>query len=93
MPDVATERIIYSGHVQGVGFRYTVRSIANHYPAVTGYVRNLANGTVELVAQGAAASITALLAEVATRFRDHIQHCKREPVANPERFELFDIRF
>jgi acylphosphatase len=92
-PDVATERIIYTGHVQGVGFRYTVRSIAKHHPSVTGYVRNLADGTVDLVAQGPAASINAFLAEVAARFRDHVQHCEREPVANPERFEVFDIRF
>lgn len=92
-PDVVTERIVYSGYVQGVGFRYTVRSIAKHHPSVTGYVRNLADGTVELVAQGLEASINALLAEVAARFRDHIQHCERGPVANPERFEFFDIRF
>lgn len=93
IPDVPTERIIYSGHVQGVGFRYTVRSIAKHQPSVTGYVRNLADGTVELVAQGSSASVNAFLAEVASRFCDHIRHCKREPVASSERFEVFDIRF
>jgi acylphosphatase len=44
-------RIFYSGHVQGVGFRYTARSVAAGYD-VTGTVRNLLDGRVELVAEG-----------------------------------------
>lgn len=43
--------ILYSGHVQGVGFRYTTRSVAAGFE-VTGYVRNLPDGRVELVAEG-----------------------------------------
>ena len=42
----------YSGHVQGVGFRYSVRSVAQGYE-VAGLVRNLLDGRVELVAEGA----------------------------------------
>jgi acylphosphatase len=45
-------RIKYSGRVQGVGFRYTVRSVATGYE-ITGTVRNLEDGRVELVAEGA----------------------------------------
>ncbi len=45
-------QILYSGNVQGVGFRYTVRSVAAGYE-VTGIVRNLPDGRVELVAEGA----------------------------------------
>lgn len=41
----------YSGHVQGVGFRYTVRSVAQGFE-VAGLVRNLLDGRVELVAEG-----------------------------------------
>lgn len=44
-------QILYSGHVQGVGFRYTVKSITTGYE-VTGWVRNLPDGRVELVAEG-----------------------------------------
>jgi acylphosphatase len=44
-------QIFYSGRVQGVGFRYTVRSVALGFE-VTGTVRNLADGRVELVAEG-----------------------------------------
>ena len=43
--------VVYSGHVQGVGFRYTVRSTAAGFE-VTGTVRNLLDGRVELVAEG-----------------------------------------
>ena len=44
-------QIFYTGNVQGVGFRYTVRSTANGFE-VTGTVRNLPDGRVELVAEG-----------------------------------------
>jgi acylphosphatase len=45
-------QIFYSGRVQGVGFRYTVKSVANGFE-VTGMVRNLPDGRVELKAEGA----------------------------------------
>jgi len=44
--------IFYSGRVQGVGFRYTVRTVAAGFE-VSGTVRNLLDGRVELVAEGA----------------------------------------
>ncbi len=44
-------QIFYSGHVQGVGFRYTVKSVASGFEA-TGTIRNLSDGRVELVAEG-----------------------------------------
>ena len=44
-------KVLFSGRVQGVGFRYTVCRIAASFQ-VTGYVRNLMTGDVELVAEG-----------------------------------------
>jgi acylphosphatase len=44
-------RIFYSGNVQGVGFRYTTKSVAAGFE-VNGVVRNLPDGRVELVAEG-----------------------------------------
>ena len=44
-------QIYYSGNVQGVGFRYTAKSVATGFE-VTGTVRNLADGRVELIAEG-----------------------------------------
>ena len=43
--------IYYSGKVQGVGFRYTAKNVATGYE-VTGIVRNLPDGRVELLAEG-----------------------------------------
>ena len=44
-------QIFYSGRVQGVGFRYSTKILAQGYE-VTGVVRNLPDGRVELVAEG-----------------------------------------
>lgn len=44
--------VFYSGHVQGVGFRHTTRQVAEGFD-VCGTVRNLPDGRVELVAEGA----------------------------------------
>jgi acylphosphatase len=44
--------IFYAGNVQGVGFRYQAKSVASGYE-VAGVIRNLADGRVELVAEGA----------------------------------------
>ena len=43
--------IFYSGRVQGIGFRYTVKSLARGFE-VTGTVRNLSDGRVEMVSEG-----------------------------------------
>ena len=44
-------QIFYMGHVQGVGFRYSTKMLAQGYE-VTGAVRNLPDGRVELIAEG-----------------------------------------
>lgn len=51
-------RVLYSGHVQGVGFRYTVKSLAPGFE-VTGVVRNLPDGRVELIAEGSTEELEA----------------------------------
>ena len=43
--------MIFSGRVQDVGFRYTTDRIARHFE-ITGYVRNLEDGSVDLIAEG-----------------------------------------
>ncbi len=48
--------VYYSGQVQGVGFRYTVVRLARGQ-AVTGFVRNLRDGRVELVVEGEQADV------------------------------------
>ncbi|MCA9254410.1 MAG: acylphosphatase [Phycisphaerales bacterium] len=56
--------VLFEGRVQGVGFRYTTCEIAQSYD-VTGYVKNLPDGRVEMVAEGAAEELDRFQAEVA----------------------------
>jgi acylphosphatase len=53
-------QVFYEGRVQGVGFRYSVRQIAKGFN-VTGWVRNLADGRVELQAGGESEEVDAFL--------------------------------
>jgi acylphosphatase len=50
--------VFYSGSVQGVGFRYTAKTDATGYE-LTGTVKNLPDGRVELVAEGTRAELDA----------------------------------
>lgn len=55
--------VLFSGRVQGVGFRYTVCRIAGQYN-VTGNVRNLENGDVELTAEGPQSTLSDFLLSI-----------------------------
>lgn len=63
-------QIFYSGSVQGVGFRYTVKAAATGFE-VAGFVRNLSDGRVELVAEGAKAELEAFRQAVRDAGLDH----------------------
>ncbi|HKQ46567.1 MAG TPA: acylphosphatase [Phycisphaerae bacterium] len=84
--------VLFSGRVQGVGFRYTTCGVAEDY-AVTGYVRNLTDGRVETVVEGDTSEVerflTALKAEMASYIRDVQQH--DGPAAGE--FRRFEVRF
>jgi acylphosphatase len=55
-----TVRVHYEGNVQGVGFRYTVKSLAREFD-VSGNVENLLDGRVSLLASGEAPEVDAFL--------------------------------
>jgi acylphosphatase len=68
-PDRQIARMVYfSGRVQGVGFRATAAALARDFP-VTGWVRNLPDGRVQLLAEGPAEAVKSFLEEVRSRFR------------------------
>ncbi len=58
-----TTQVFYEGRVQGVGFRWTAKRIAQGFD-VTGSVRNLPNGRVELQVSGDKAEIGIFLEEI-----------------------------
>ena len=59
-----SRRVIYQGRVQGVGFRYSVKQIAMGFD-VTGWVRNLPDGTVEMQIDGEREQVEAFVSAVA----------------------------
>ena len=84
--------IYFSGHVQGVGFRYTaLRAAGGH--EVTGYVRNLPDGRVEVVAEGAKEEIDGFLADLAERMRGYIHKTVQETSEAAGQFDGFTVRF
>src|SRR5687767_1164587 len=82
--------VLYSGHVQGVGFRATTRRIAQAF-AVTGFVRNLANGKVELVAEGSEPEIGRFLAQIADKLGDSIDDTAISVETATGEFRVFEI--
>ena len=86
-----TRRVLFSGRVQGVGFRWTVEKLARRMP-VTGFVRNLSDGRVELVASGTVETLDNLHAEISAHFAANITSVDSESFESPEEFSGFRIR-
>lgn len=81
----------FRGMVQGVGFRYTTRKIAAGF-AVNGYVQNLSDGSVLVVAEGTPQELDRFLAAVRSEMEGYIEGM--EPSIQPVtgEFRRFEIR-
>lgn len=84
-------RVLFHGRVQGVGFRYTTASIARRHPVV-GFVRNLPDGSVELVAEAASPVLDQFLADIASEFAGYIRQQEVHEAARDEKFSEFAVR-
>ena len=89
---MARAEVLYSGYVQGVGFRFTARSTAAGY-AITGYVRNLPDGRVEVVAEGERAEVEAFLGELASAMGQYIDKAQASWTEGTSEFRGFTVRF
>lgn len=88
------QRIIFRGHVQGVGFRYTVLRLAQSYRRISGYVRNMPDGSVELFVQGPSDEVEAFINDIRTGpHASYIHETIRHPAAPSDRFTDFRIAF
>ena len=86
-------QVYFQGRVQGVGFRYTVQHIARSYK-VTGFVRNLHDGRVELVAEGEESELERFLNEICTGYlKEYIYDCNQTWTDAAEAFISFSIKF
>ncbi|HAU39301.1 MAG TPA: acylphosphatase [Phycisphaerales bacterium] len=87
------QRIVhFAGSVQGVGFRYTACRAAAGFD-VTGYVRNLSDGRVECVVEGAPGEIDAFLAELARQMHGYIRRRTEQTAPASGAFEGFGVRY
>jgi len=82
----------YSGHVQGVGFRWTAQRIISPYP-VTGYVKNLPDGRVELVIEGQASQVDAALDNLAAAMKHNIRDTKTDTGGATGQYGSFEIAY
>ncbi len=85
------QAIYYSGRVQGVGFRYSARAAASGYD-VTGYVQNLDDGRVRLIAEGKPEEIERFLADVAERMSGYIRNVEAHKSSATGEFSGFSIQ-
>ncbi len=65
--------VIFSGAVQGVGFRFTTKGFASNL-RITGWVKNLSDGRVEMVAEGSREALENLLYKLDKKFEGRIDH-------------------
>lgn len=84
-------KVVYSGRVQGVGFRMTVRDLACQFP-VAGTVCNTSAGTVELEAVGQSQALIAFLEAIDQRMSRNIENCQLDWLdGSLDEFEGFSI--
>lgn len=90
MPQMA-EQILFSGHVQGVGFRWAAQRIASGLP-VDGFVRNLSDRRVEIIISGTPDCIQRLIDNLRERFGNGITNVERHQVEIGESLSGFEIK-
>ncbi len=67
-------QIYYSGRVQGVGFRFTAKRIAARCFDISGSVKNMVDGRVEIIAEGEEKNIKSFLSEIETEMGHYIRN-------------------
>ena len=84
--------VFFSGRVQGVGFRFTTEGIAARF-IVSGYVRNLPDGRVELVTEGTAAELDRFLDAIQQAMSRQITEVDASDAVATGEFRSFQIAF
>ena len=92
-PGMISLQIFYEGNVQGVGFRWSVRHLAKGFD-VTGWVRNLADGRVEVQINGEEDEVRAFLEAIAqSELHGLIRKQTQSQLEKPVTGHGFEIRY
>jgi acylphosphatase len=86
------KHVIFTGRVQGVGFRFTAHRIAR-LNQLKGYVRNLPDGSVEMLAQGYAEDVDDCIKNIEESFNGYIREKQIEELPPDPRYKDFKITF
>jgi len=89
---MVAKRIIFTGRVQGVGFRFTSYHLANRHK-LNGFVRNLPDGTVEMVVQGQSDDIDGCIKDLQDSFAGYIRDTQVEEIPSEAKYTDFKITF
>ena len=81
----------YSGSVQGIGFRFTAERIATSLN-LTGWVKNLRDGRVEVVCEGQEVTLQDFLRQINSTFNNSINDADIKWSEATGKFDNFDIR-
>lgn len=84
--------VLFTGHVQGVGFRYTTCQVAGRFD-VTGYVQNLPDGRVRCVAEGTRREIDAFLAALAERMEGYLRKTDQQTAPPSGQYPTFGVKY
>jgi acylphosphatase len=84
--------VYYSGRVQGVGFRYTAIHLAQELE-ITGWVKNLSDGRVEILAEGQEDVLESFLDKIKSSFSSHIREVLLDWKPATGEFSDFTIKF
>jgi len=89
------ERVVahFGGMVQGVGFRYTTVHIARAFPGLVGYVRNLCDGRVEVVAEAEEDELGRFVEEVKGEMGGYVRDVSVRCETATGEFNGFGVRF
>ncbi len=82
----------FCGRVQGVGFRFTAREVAESL-GITGWVRNLPDGRVELLAEAEEDEIRQLLSQLTRTFAGYVNEVQETWEEPRNEFRGFGVRF
>ena len=89
--DVHHETVLFSGRVQGVGFRYTALQLAREYE-VAGYVQNLPDGRVRAETEGDAQEVDKFIGAIEERMRGFVRKVERTSQRRAPQFVGFTVR-